>query len=93
LYPNGIVLYFDEDRGDYCEIKTDSNGDPILEGPLVPGYVDLGLSVMWAECNLGAESPEVAGDSLPFIGGVTTTGGTHLSISGEMTKLEDDPIY
>lgn len=93
LYPNGIVLYFDKDRGDYCEIKTDSNGDPILEGPLVPGYVDLGLSVMWAECNLGAESPEVTGDSLPFIGGVKTTGGAHLSISGEMTKLEDDPIY
>ena len=26
------------------------------------GYVDLGLSVRWATCNLGASSPEKAGD-------------------------------
>jgi hypothetical protein len=31
------------------------------EEPLVPGFVDLGLSVMWAECNLGASSPEQTG--------------------------------
>jgi hypothetical protein len=24
------------------------------EEPLVPGFVDLGLSVLWAECNVGA---------------------------------------
>lgn len=60
-YPNGIVLYFDEKLGDYCEIKTDSNGDPVLEGSLVSGYVDLGLSVMWAECNLGANNPGETG--------------------------------
>jgi hypothetical protein len=29
---------------------------------IIPGgYVDLGLSVMWAECNLGATSPEEPG--------------------------------
>lgn len=27
----------------------------------IPGYVDLGLSVMWAECNLGASKPEEFG--------------------------------
>jgi hypothetical protein len=27
----------------------------------ISGYVDLGLSVMWAECNLGASSPEEFG--------------------------------
>ena len=29
----------------------------------VPGYVDLGLSVMWAECNVGADNPEDSGGS------------------------------
>jgi hypothetical protein len=39
------------------------NGQLILENKVdpVPGFVDLGLSVMWAECNLGASSPEQTG--------------------------------
>jgi hypothetical protein len=33
----------------------------VLEDVLAPGFVDLGLSVLWAECNLGASSPEGTG--------------------------------
>ena len=37
-------------------------------------YVDLGLSVMWATCNVGAESPEDTGD--PFAWGETQSKST-----------------
>lgn len=39
------------------------NGQLTLQGEVdpAPGFVDLGLSVMWAECNLGASSPEETG--------------------------------
>lgn len=30
-------------------------------------YVDLGLSVLWATCNIGANRPEEEGDDLPFV--------------------------
>lgn len=30
-------------------------------------YVDLGLSVLWATCNIGAESPEDKGTEFPFV--------------------------
>lgn len=49
----------------------------VLEDVVVPGFVDLGLSVMWAECNLGASSPE----------------GTGLFYSwGEVEGHEQDPV-
>lgn len=38
-------------------------------------YVDLGLSVRWATCNIGATSPEAYGDY--FAWGETTTKGTY----------------
>lgn len=38
------------------------DGEMVEDGIFIPGgYVDLGLSVMWAECNLGATSPEEPG--------------------------------
>lgn len=39
------------------------------------GYVDLGLSVKWATCNVGANSPEEYGDY--FAWGETTTKSTY----------------
>lgn len=33
------------------------------EEPLTSGFVDLGLSVMWASCNLGASNPEELGET------------------------------
>lgn len=98
-YPNGIVLYFDKKLGDYCEVKTDSNGDPVLEGPLVPGYVDLGLSVMWAECNLGADSPEEDGlyyrfkDPIGYTPNQTTIFSTSNPNGQTGWLLSEDPIF
>ncbi|MBQ0088313.1 MAG: hypothetical protein KBT27_03145, partial [Prevotellaceae bacterium] len=40
---------------------------------LISGYVDLGLSVLWATCNVGATSPEQVGDH--FAWGETETKG------------------
>ena len=42
-----------------------TNLDEGLEWSTIPGYdgkVDLGLSVLWATCNLGASAPEESGD-------------------------------
>lgn len=42
-----------------------TNLDEGLEWSAIPGYdgkVDLGLSVLWATCNLGASAPEESGD-------------------------------
>ena len=39
-----------------------SYADRIQAIPEVPEFVDMGLSVMWASCNLGASSPEGEGD-------------------------------
>ena len=42
-------------------------------------YVDLGLSVKWATCNVGAETPEEYGDY--FAWGETSTKGTYDSVN------------
>jgi hypothetical protein len=63
------------------------------EEPLTSGFVDLGLSVMWANCNLGASNPEELGNHLPFIGGSDVNQSGEFAIVGEMTKLEYDPVY
>lgn len=51
------------------------------------GYVDLGLSVKWAKCNLGAKAPEDAGDR--FAWGETKT---KASFSFKNYKYRDNPI-
>ncbi len=47
-------------------------------------YVDLGLSVMWATCNVGAKSPEEMGDSYSW-------GGTKAYINAPFEYEEDYP--
>ena len=47
-------------------------------------YVDLGLSVMWASCNVGAESPEEMGDSYSW-------GGTKAYINAPFEYEENYP--
>lgn len=46
------------------EIKAKIGGTPTPPTPPAQEaeYVDLGLSVKWASCNLGANSPEQPGD-------------------------------
>lgn len=48
----------------------------------IPGYVDLGLSVMWASCDVGATSPE--GEGTKYAWGET---------SWDTIPLEFDPVY
>ena len=46
------------------KVATNNSGNNYTPTPIEApdGAVDLGLSVYWAECNLGANAPEVAGD-------------------------------
>ncbi len=72
---NSYYLFFDS--GDFGRYRNDYryNGQPVR--PVISsttsisepsdyingyGYVDLGLSVMWATCNVGADSPSDYGD-------------------------------
>ena len=65
-----------------CEELSDANGHE---------YVDLGLSVKWATCNLGASSPEELGDKYAW-GEVQTKqeftwDNYQLCVNGDYTKL------
>ena len=69
------------------------------ETPAVHEYVDLGLSVKWATCNVGASSPEDYGDY--FAWGETTTKSTYdwstykycNGSSSTLTKYNTDSYY
>ena len=59
-----FVAYLDEEN----KVLYSRGGEVIKDGEMVEdapdpteGFVDLGLSVMWASCNLGASSPEETG--------------------------------
>lgn len=56
-YQSAEIYYLGEDLTLYAQWKRQSGGT--CNGH---AYVDLGLSVMWATCNVGAESPEDYGD-------------------------------
>ncbi len=44
------VVFYNNTRGNHCSMPSGFDGDY--------GYVDLGLSVKWATCNVGATQPE-----------------------------------
>lgn len=50
------------------------------------GFVDLGLSVMWASCNLGTSSPEQIGSVFDWRG--STSGSEDYELN-----LNEDPVY
>ena len=61
---------------------------------LQPEYVDLGLSVKWATCNIGADKPQDAGDHYAW-GEVETKdeytwGNYKFNHLGELTKYNSD---
>ena len=75
-------LYFD--YSDYYTLyghrRSDGKNVRPVSGPETPNsndhsYVDLGLSVKWATCNVGAETPEGYGDY--FAWGETSTKATY----------------
>lgn len=57
-FKNGQTIEYSSDNIDYVDFSPKAS-----EPTLTPGQVvDLGLSVYWASCNLGAESPEEFGN-------------------------------
>lgn len=73
-----------------CSSDDDSNGGDVVTSLTsstgsIGGhdYVDLGLSVSWATCNVGANVPEAYGDYLPFFyAGVEDVKNAPQDISG-----------
>ena len=55
----GVVI---ETKEKYDAITFSANNAMMMPEVAVHGYVDLGLSVMWATCNVGATFPEEYGD-------------------------------
>jgi hypothetical protein len=53
-----------------CDPENGIGGDTVTPGVAPKVAVDLGLSVLWASCNVGADSPEEYGDY--FAWGETT---------------------
>ena len=57
-FKNGQQIQYNADNVDYVDF-SEKAADPTLSAGKV---VDLGLSVYWASCNLGAEKPEESGE-------------------------------
>ena len=56
-FKNGQVIEYPSENVDYVDFSVASTPSTITAGEAV----DLGLSVLWASCNLGASKPEEAG--------------------------------
>lgn len=63
-----IVATYTIDEADHVIFEESKTTQPPMPGP--HDYVDLGLSVKWATCNIGADTPEKPG--LYFAWGETT---------------------
>jgi len=57
-FKNGQVIEYPSDNIDYINFSAKQSDPSITSGQVV----DLGLSVYWATCNLGADTPEESGD-------------------------------
>lgn len=57
-FKNGQKIEFPSSNVDYVDFSEKASGPTVSAGQVV----DLGLSVYWASCNLGAEKPEEYGD-------------------------------
>ena len=57
-FKNGQVIEYPSDNIDYINFSAKPTDPAVTTGQVV----DLGLSVYWATCNLGADSPEELGD-------------------------------
>lgn len=57
-FKNGQVINFNSDNVDYVDFSAKAPDPTLTAGEVV----DLGLSVYWASCNLGASKPEEYGD-------------------------------
>ena len=94
---NGNIASVTASEGVYCDLNyhftakiTIGSSDQLLEPrefscPTPDGTIDLGLSVLWATCNLGASKPEDAGDYYAW--GATET--RYSSISGNKVIIKE----
>lgn len=57
-FKNGQVVNYNADNVDYVDFSAKAAEPTVTAGDVV----DLGLSVYWASCNLGATKPEESGD-------------------------------
>ena len=57
-FKNGQTIAFSSDNVEYVDF-SEKAPDPTISAGAV---VDLGLSVYWCSCNVGAEAPEESGD-------------------------------
>lgn len=57
-FKNGQTIQYPSDNVDYVDFSTKAPDPTVSAGAVV----DLGLSVYWCSCNVGAESPEEYGD-------------------------------
>ena len=57
-FKNGQTIQFNSSNVDYVDFSVKAPDPTVTSGTAV----DLGLSVYWASCNLGAEKPEEYGD-------------------------------
>ena len=57
-FKNGQVIEYPSANVDYVDFSAKPAPPTVTAGQVV----DLGLSIYWASCNLGAESPEIKGD-------------------------------
>ena len=57
-FKNGQTIEYPSSNVDYINFSTKASDPTVTIGEAV----DLGLSVLWASCNLGAKSPEEYGD-------------------------------
>ena len=75
--------------GTTTEPEPEPEPDPELDKENGHAYVDLGLSVKWATCNVGANSPEGYGDYFAWgeITPKTTHSSSNYSYSGNPTVL------
>ena len=70
-FTNGQTIRYNSSNVDYVDF-SEKEPDPTITAGQV---VDLGLSVLWASCNLGAESPEEYGNYYAW--GETKTKGNY----------------
>lgn len=57
-FKNGTEIQYPSDNVDYIDFSLKAEEPSVSEGKVI----DLGLSVYWASCNLGAQAPEESGN-------------------------------
>lgn len=97
-FKNGQVINYNADNVDFVDFSAKAPDPTLTAGEVV----DLGLSVYWASCNLGASKPEEYGDYYAW-GETSTNGGDYpyfnsstyeyIDIGSEISGTEYDAAH